>query len=102
LRVLRVLADGLSSSATQIASAAGLTPQGARLVLDGLAAQSVVTVKGSARTQLFELAAVHPYRHAILELFRAESAGWENVVTLLRDRLNQQPRPPAILTWHCS
>ncbi len=91
VRVLRVLADGLLSSATQIASAAGLTPQGTRLVLDVLTAQSVVTIKGSARTQLFELAAAHPYRPAILELFKAESAGWENVVLRLRDQLNQQP-----------
>jgi predicted nucleotidyltransferase len=91
VRVLRALADGLTSSATQIAFAAGLTPQGARLVLEVLTAQGVVTVKGSARTQLFGLAAVHPYRHAILELFKAESAAWEDVVMRLRDRLNQLP-----------
>jgi predicted nucleotidyltransferase len=90
VRVLRVLADGLSSSATQIASAAGLTPQGARLVLDALAAQGIVTVKGSARTQLFELATVHPFRHPILELFKAESAVWENLVAGLRERLNKR------------
>jgi predicted nucleotidyltransferase len=91
VRVLRVLAEGLSSSATQIASAAGLTPQGVRLILDVLVAQNVVTVKGSARTQLFELTAVHPYRHAILQLFKVESAAWEDAVTGLRDRLHQLP-----------
>jgi predicted nucleotidyltransferase len=91
VRVLRVLADGLSSSATQIASAAGLTPQGVRLILDVLVAQNVVTVKGSARTQLFELTAVHPYRQSILELFKAESAAWEDAVTRLRDWLHQLP-----------
>lgn len=97
VRVLRVLGDGLSSSTTQIASAAGLTPQGARLVLDVLTAQGVVTVKGSARTQLFELAAVHPYRHAILERLKAESSAWEDVVIRLRDRLNL--RPGAKTAW---
>lgn len=97
VRVLRVLGDGLSSSTTQIASAAGLTPQGARLVLDVLTAQGVVTVKGSARTQLFELAPVHPYRHAILERLKAESSAWEDVVIRLRDRLNL--RPGAKTAW---
>jgi predicted nucleotidyltransferase len=90
VRVLRVLADGLASSATQIASAAGLTPQGARLVLDVLAAQGIVTVKGSARTQLFELASVHPFRHPMLELFQAERAVWEDLVGRLRERLKKR------------
>ena len=90
VRVLRVLADGLASSATQIASAAGLTPQGARLVLDVLAAQGIVAIKGSARTQLFELAAVHPFRHPIFELFKAERAVWEDLVARLRERLKKR------------
>jgi predicted nucleotidyltransferase len=91
VRVLRVLADGLASSATQIASAAGLTPQGARLVLDVLASQSIVSVKGSARTQLFELAAIHPFRDPILALFKAEAATWEDLVARLRERLKNRP-----------
>lgn len=90
VRVLRVLADGLASSATQIASASGLTPQGARLVLDVLAAQGIVTAKGSARTQLFELAAVHPFRHPILKLFKAESDVWEDLVARLCERLKKR------------
>ena len=90
VRVLRVLADGLASSATQIASAAGLTPQGARLVLDVLAAQGIVAAKGSARTQLFELASVHPFRHPILELFQAERVAWEDLVARLRERLKKR------------
>jgi predicted nucleotidyltransferase len=90
VRVLRVLADELASSATQIASASGLTPQGTRLVLDVLAAQGIVTVKGSARTQLFELATVHPFRHPILELFAAERAIWEDLVARLRERLKKR------------
>lgn len=90
MRVLRVLSDGLTSSATQIATAAGLTPQGTRLVLDALAALGVVTAKGSARTQLFELAAVHPFRQPILQLFEAERAVWEDLVARLRERLKKR------------
>ena len=90
VRVLRVLSDGLTSSATQIATAAGLTPQGTRLVLDALAALGVVTAKGSARTQLFELAAVHPFRQPILQLFEAERAVWEDLVARLRERLKKR------------
>jgi predicted nucleotidyltransferase len=89
VRVLRVLADGLASSATQVALAAGLTPQGARLVLDVLAAQGVAIAKGSSRTQLFELASVHPFRQA-LELFKAERAVWEDLVARLRERLDKR------------
>jgi predicted nucleotidyltransferase len=89
VRVLRFLADGLASSATQIASASGLTPQGARLVLEGLSAQGIVAAKGSARTQLFELASVHPFRQPILELFLAERAVWEDLVARLRERLRE-------------
>jgi predicted nucleotidyltransferase len=90
VRVLRVLTDELASSATQIGSAAGLTPQGARLVLDVLTAQGIVTVKGSARTQLFEFAAVHPFRHPILELFKAERTAWDDMVARLRERLKKR------------
>ena len=90
MRVLRVLSDGLTSSATQIATAAGLTPQGTRLVLDALAVLGVVTAKGSARTQLFELAAVHPFRQPILQLFEAERAVWEDLVARLRERLKKR------------
>jgi predicted nucleotidyltransferase len=90
VRVLRVLADGATSSATQIAAAAGLTPQGARLVLDVLQELGIVSAQGSARTQLFSLADVHPFKHAILELFNAERAAWENVVGHLRQRLKKR------------
>lgn len=90
VRVLRALSDGVASSATQIAAAAGLTPQGARLVLDALAALGIVTVKGAARTQLFELAAIHPFRHAIVELFEAERVVWEGLVARLRERLKKR------------
>jgi len=90
VRVLRVLSDGLTSSATQIATAAGLTPQGTRLVLGALAALGVVTAKGSARTQLFELAAVHPFRQPILQLFETERAVWEDLVARLRERLKKR------------
>ena len=90
VRVLRVLADGLATSVTQIASAAGLTPQGARLVLDGLAAQGIVTAQGSARTQLFGLADVHPFRHPLLDLFKVERAVWEDLVARLRERFKRR------------
>ena len=90
VRVLRALSDEVAASATQIASSAGLTPQGARLVLDVLGALGIVTVKGSARTQLFELAAVHPFRRPILELFQTERAIWEDLVARLRERLKKR------------
>ena len=87
MRVLRVPADGLASSVMQIAPEAGLTSQGTRLVLEVLAAQGIVTVKGSARTELFELAAVHPIRSAVVSLFAVEQAGWEASVAQLRELL---------------
>ena len=87
VRVLRVPADGLASSVMQIAPEAGLTSQGTRLVLEVLAAQGIVTVKGSARTELFELAAVHPIRSAVVSLFAVEQAGWEASVAQLRELL---------------
>lgn len=90
VRVLRALSDEVAASTTQIASAAGLTPQGARLVLDVLAALGIVTVKGSARTQLFELTGVHPFRRPILELFQTERAIWEDLVARLRERLKKR------------
>ena len=49
-----------------------------------------MTVKGSARTQLFEFAAVHPLRNPILELFKAERTAWEDMVARLRERLKKR------------
>lgn len=90
VRVLRVLSDEVASSATQIASAAGLTPQGVRLVLDALVSLGIVTAMGSARTQLFELTAIHPFRQPIVGLFQAERAIWEDLVTRLSERLKKR------------
>lgn len=90
VRVLRALSDGLPSSATQVASAAGLTPQGARNVLDVLTSQGVVSVQGTARAQLYVLAAVHPFGRAVLELFNSERESWEHLVVGIRDRLKRR------------
>ncbi|CAN5506175.1 hypothetical protein BH11PSE9_BH11PSE9_12520 [soil metagenome] len=88
IRVLRALLayDG-PLSAAQLARDAGLTPQGVRLVLDGLVAQGVVTVLGQPRSQLFTLVATHPFAGALATLFAQERARWDEVHQALSDTL---------------
>lgn len=88
VRVLRVLvADRALQSAPQLAAMAGLTPQGARGVLDVLARQRLVTVHGSGRTQLYELNASHPLALSLSALFQQEQARWEGLLTSIRELL---------------
>lgn len=88
VRVLRALISERSpQSAPQLARAAGLTPQGARLVLDTLARQQLVKVYGSDRTQLHELNASHAFAHALVTLFREEQQRWETLLTSIREML---------------
>ena len=87
VRVLRALSDGLPWSVTQITKSAGLSPQGARLVLEVLVTQGVVAAKGSARTKLFELASGHTFHQPILDLFKAEYTAWESLVARLQGQL---------------
>lgn len=88
VRVLRVLvADRAPQSAPQLAAMAGLTPQGARGVLDALARQRLVKVHGSGRTQLYELNASHPLSPSLSALFQQEQARWEGLLTSIRELL---------------
>ena len=60
VRILRApTADRSPQSAPQRAAVAGLTPQGARLVLDALVLQRLVMEHGSGRAQLYDLNTTH-------------------------------------------
>ncbi|MCX2862755.1 nucleotidyltransferase domain-containing protein [Paucibacter sp. PLA-PC-4] len=88
VRVLRALvADRALQSAPQLAAMAGLTPQGARGVLDALARQRLAKVHGSGRTQLYELNASHPLSASLTALFQQEQTRWEGLLTSIRELL---------------
>jgi predicted ArsR family transcriptional regulator len=87
VRVLRALAtDRSPQSAPQLARLTGLSPQGARLVLDSLA-QQLVKVHGSGRAQLYVLDDSHPFADALAGLFQAEQRRCERLLTTIRERL---------------
>jgi predicted nucleotidyltransferase len=91
VRVLRALAAyGAPLSASQLALETGLTPQGVRLVLDGLQAQRIVNVLGTARSQLFVLNADHPFATPLRGLFATEQQRWEQLLQALRDALKAE------------
>jgi predicted nucleotidyltransferase len=91
VRVLRALtADAAPQSAPQLAAAAGLTAQGARLVLDGLVRQRLVSALGSGRAQLYALNAAHPLAAALHSLFEAEHHRWLAVLGAIRAVLEGQ------------
>lgn len=80
VRVLRALAaQGGPLSSSQLAAATGLTPQGVRLVLNGLQSQQLVTVLGAARSQLFSLTEDHPFAGPLRTLFEGEQSRWEHI-----------------------
>lgn len=88
VRVLRALAaDRSPQSAPQLAGAAGLTPQGARLVLDTLARQQLLTVHGAGRTQLYALNPAHPFAEPLAGLFQQEQRRWDALLESLREVL---------------
>ena len=90
VRVLRALATAHSpQSAPQLAAAAGLTPQGARGVLDAMTRQRLVKALGSGRTQLYELNTGHPLAPAMAALFRAEHQRWDGLMGAIRDVLER-------------
>ena len=95
VRVLRALvADRSPQSAPQLASAAGLTPQGVRLVLDTLARQQLVIIHGSGRTQLYALNPSHPFAGALVALFQEEQRRWDVLLESIRKVLAE--RGPAL------
>lgn len=88
LRTLRVLVNDPSpQSAPHVAQQAGLSPQGARLVLDALARQQLVKVHGSGRTQLYALSPAHPFVGALITLFQEERQRWEHLLAMVREKL---------------
>lgn len=88
VRVLRALvADRSPQSAPHLARLAGLSPQGARLVLDTLAQQQLVKVHGTGRAQVHVLDESHPFAGAIAALFQEEHQRWERVLTAVRETL---------------
>jgi predicted nucleotidyltransferase len=85
VRVLRALtADRSPQSAPQLAAVAGLTPQGARLVLDVLVRRRLVTAHGSGRAQLYELNASHPLASSLASLFQEEQRRWDGLLASIR------------------
>ena len=90
VRVLPALAaDRAPQSAPHLAATAGLTPQGARGVLDALARQRVVKAHGSGRTQLYQLEAAHPLASSLALLFQDEQRRWDELMTSIREVLER-------------
>lgn len=90
VRVLRALATARSPQpAPQVAATAGLTPQGARGVLDAMTRQRLVKALGSGRTQLYELNTGHPLAPAMAALFQAEHQRWDGLMGAIRDALDR-------------
>lgn len=88
VRVLRALAsDRAPRSAPQLARAAGLTPQGVRLVLDTLARQQLVIAHGSGRARLYALNPLHPFANALVALFGEKERRWEALLASICEML---------------
>lgn len=88
VRMLRALvSDRLPQSAPHLSRQAGLSPQGARLVLDTLARQQVVKVHGSGRARLYALDESHAFAHALIALFQEEQQRWERLMATIRETL---------------
>lgn len=92
IRVLRaLLAYGAPLSTVQVARDAGLTRQGATLVLSNLVSQGVVTVFGPARSQLFSITPAHPFAAALQTIFEQEQKHWDDLQHALHDVLQAIP-----------
>jgi predicted nucleotidyltransferase len=90
VRILRALAmSGAPQSAPQLALAVGLTPQGARLVLDALARQRLVTIHGAGRAQLYAINTAHPFAGVLSALFQAEQQRWDALLESIREVLGR-------------
>lgn len=99
VRVLRALvADRSPQSAPHLARLTGLSPQGARLVLDALARQQLVKVHGSGRAQLHALNESHPLADALVALFQEEQQRWERLLATIRDILARRG-PSVSAAW---
>jgi len=90
VRVLRALwTHGGALSATQLANETRMTPQGVRLVLDGLQAYDVIEVLGQGRSQLYQRRTEHPWAGPLHALFWTEREQWDNLLTAVRQTLEQ-------------
>ena len=90
VRVLRALcAHGGALSTTQLASATRMTPQGVRLVLDGLQAHDIIEVLGQGRSQLYQRRSEHPWAAPLQTLFQTERQQWEDLLTAVRQALEE-------------
>lgn len=91
VRVLRALFTyGAPLSAAQLARDTGLTPQGTRRVLDGLAGQGIVSALGQGRANLFTIDAAHPLSTPLRMLFAEEQSTWNALMQRLREILQSQ------------
>ena len=79
VRMLRVL-EGAPQSAPELARLAGLSPPGARLVLDALVRLQLVRAHGSGRSRLYALNEAHPFAAALESLFRRERERWDQLL----------------------
>lgn len=90
VRVLRALwIYGGPLSATQLANETRMTPQGVRLVLDGLQAYDVIEVLGQGRSQLYQRRTEHPWAGPLNALFWTEREQWDNLLTQVRQALEE-------------
>jgi len=99
VRILRVLAgEPAPQSAPGLAAAAGLSPQGARLVLGALARRRVVLAHGSGRARLYALNPAHPLAAALGGLFEQERRRWDELLESIRAVLARHG-PAVIAAW---
>lgn len=89
VRMLRVL-DSAPQSAPELARQAGLSPPGARLVLDGLMRFQLVTAHGAGRSKLYALNGEHPFASALQSLFQQERQRWDQLLEAIRQVLVRQ------------
>ncbi len=86
VRVLRALfLYGAPLSVSQIAQDTGMTPQGIRMSLDGLASQQIVTVLGQGRSTLYEADARHPMALALKALFIEEGEHFGRLLQAIKE-----------------
>ena len=90
VRVLRALwIYGGALSTTQLANETQMTPQGVRLVLDGLQTYDVIEVLGQGRSQLYQRRTEHPWAGPLHALFWTEREQWDNLLTAVRQALEE-------------
>lgn len=92
VRLLRALVGhGAPRSSVQLAADAGLTPQGARRVLEELAVQRAVEILGSGRARLFGPRTSHAAVIALTQAFDAERSQWVQFLESLRQTVAVLP-----------